>query len=1002
MSALRSQRVHGLAIRKGCSFLFWGKAKVMPFGRQNSMFARLSSSLTSPARKRLSRYPPALHVMDIHFTLNEAQSNASNAYPHTPKEAVSDVAARLDIPQSALFRMILQDQDALKSFLQNVPSILLNDAVQAKKDRKILATSGLKDVKLLQERWRSKREQNRQGKEGQHEIDRNATPQRLTPTMNSGPPMNKRPIETTVHSILTTLETLQHEQRKILDDPSKIAMIVSEGMRSYYAVDRALKFMSSLYPSLPTMFEVPYQPGYIMSYDVGFCNEHPLMSNQLAQFYEQVFGTCTKLHFRFRTILEHYELELYKRFHNLAPGPRSLEELEESLAIWFRNLTTSATFVAAIEKAEMTKDYSTLAVIRQTADSLGGVANLLKFSIPEALVSPSQASQTQHDSTIAPTPSSFNGGVRITLSLFEDNASIAEVCSDEPARQCKGFFRAGRREFNMTSMLVNPAGSPVHQLNTPESSTASQSTGIMGREHSLGLNHEAHTPASRLSFPAHEDSANNRQVSEAEYDSNRQTPVGAPLAERSTVTGKRGRSRKTVPVDNARSVPQSTTFSAKRPRKGRAKPNIPPLVLHQTSTESPQHIEEPTPQMTTTEEHKDTALQEQPQIHNHSLAPIHNDYSLLLTQNENPLPFMQIEDSLPVAKNENLPVTQHDDSLPFTQDENALPVTQNENSLQATENENPLPVTQNENHIPVSQNGYPPLLVQNEQLPQPTQNEHHLPLTPDEPSLPLTSNEPFLPPTQNENPLPVAQVEDPLPLTQTEQPLSYTPNDLSLSLTHEEHSFSTNQHDQNLPLPLTENITDTVAANHFATSTVPDGFQFTDHTTNTSTECDFDYNFLSNMNMQMNNQPYIIPYCPISQSLFQAATAFLGYDTSDYQQLQMQMPTPPEHENTDALDCLSDVALNSLNFPPFNGMQPFGEVSQNGNFDNASGYEQEGGNGTVIYEERVPTTSEEQGNAPENSAFDGYMHPAPQPEDEGDRDAEGETDVDEASMGMGI
>src|SRR5690606_41827181 len=135
------------------------------------------------------------------------------------------------------------------------------------------------------------------------------------------------------------------------------------------------------------------------SSDLGLCQEHPLMSDKLAQFYEQVFGTCTKLHFRFRTNLEHYETELYKRVHNLPPGNRTLEALEDSLSIWSRNLCASATFVSEIGRAEMTKDYSKLVAIRQTADSLGGVANLLKFSSPCALVPSPRVPQGQSDPT---------------------------------------------------------------------------------------------------------------------------------------------------------------------------------------------------------------------------------------------------------------------------------------------------------------------------------------------------------------------------------------------------------------------------------------------------------------------------------------------------------------------------------------------------------------------------------------------------------------------------
>lgn len=331
------------------------------------------------------------------------------------------------------------------------------------------------------------------------------------------PPNIKRPIEEIAHCIRTTLETLEREQRKILSNPDKITMIVTEGMKAYYAVDKALKFMGGLYPSLPSMFEAPYKPGCIISQEVGYSPGHPLMSDKLAQFYEQVFGTCTKLHFRFRTILEHYEIELYKRYHGLPPGTRTLEVLEESLTIWFRNLCTSVKYVAAIERAEMTKDYSTLVVMRQTADSLGGISNLLKLAMPHALVPPPPP--TMNDILNSALPSTYGGTANFRIRVTEDGASFADVCSNESERQCVGLLRLAEREYSLSGSMTGGVVNPPVDL--PSSSTANEVVENSGEDLSISRHAQSRPYKGKKRLPSISAEARrvkNLEESETAYD----------------------------------------------------------------------------------------------------------------------------------------------------------------------------------------------------------------------------------------------------------------------------------------------------------------------------------------------------------------------------------------------------------------------------------------------------------------------------------------------------
>lgn len=74
----------------------------------------------------------------------------------------------------------------------------------------------------------------------------------------------------------------------------------------------------------------------------------------------------------------------------------------------------------------------------------------------------------------------------------------------------------------------------------------------------------------------------------------------------------------------------------------------------------------------------------------------------------------------------------------------------------------------------------------------------------------------------------------------------------------------------------------------------------------------FDYNFLANMQMPVGNQQYApVNFCSVSHNLYQAATAYLGYnmDNNHFEMPEMQ----GEQGNIDALACLRDAALG---FPP--------------------------------------------------------------------------------------
>jgi hypothetical protein len=94
--------------------------------------------------------------MDLDFTFNKIQTNVQSFDLKPLNGTPTDISIHLKIPKSSLVRVILQDQDLLKSFLNNIPTILLSDAVQEKKNKRILQTAGLNEIKLLQERWKAR------------------------------------------------------------------------------------------------------------------------------------------------------------------------------------------------------------------------------------------------------------------------------------------------------------------------------------------------------------------------------------------------------------------------------------------------------------------------------------------------------------------------------------------------------------------------------------------------------------------------------------------------------------------------------------------------------------------------------------------------------------------------------------------------------------------------------------------------------------------------------